>query len=87
MYQYKDLRPQVFTEEGQLVFLKVRDQAHKMLAATGAFQQHYAVRFVGGDSWLQIACVDRLVELGEIREVTPAGVAGQDRVFVSARQS
>jgi hypothetical protein len=29
-----------------------------------------------------LACVDRLVELGEIREVTqPNTVAGQDRIF------
>jgi hypothetical protein len=37
----------------------------------------------GGDTWDMLACMDRLVELGEIREVTMNGdVAGQHRVFV-----
>jgi hypothetical protein len=33
-----------------------------------------------------MACVDRLVELGEIREITPRHTAGQDRIFVSAKE-
>jgi hypothetical protein len=37
-----------------------------------------------GDSWTMLACMDRLVELGEIREVPQSGVAGQDRIFVKA---
>lgn len=43
------------------------------------------VRGVTGDSWEMMARVDRLVELGEIREITGSNVAGQDRVFVEAR--
>jgi hypothetical protein len=40
-----------------------------------------------GDSWQRIACVDRLVELGEIREITnPNEVAGQHRIFVDTRK-
>jgi hypothetical protein len=38
----------------------------------------------GGDSWTMLACVDRLVELGEIREIVQADVPGQYRVFVEA---
>lgn len=34
-----------------------------------------------GDSWFLMACVDRLVELGEIREITKHA-PGQCRVFV-----
>ena len=32
---------------------------------------------------IHLACVDRLVELGEIKEITNGGVAGQHRVFIS----
>lgn len=35
-----------------------------------------------GESWVRMAMVDRLVELGEIREVKQEGyVAGQRRIF------
>ena len=42
-----------------------------------------AINCVGSDSWMMLACVDRLVELKEIREVTGNNVAGQHRVFMS----
>lgn len=85
MYKYEDLKPQVFTEKAQKDFLKVRDNAKKLLSTSGSFNMLSALKGVYGDSWLQLAFVDRLVELGEIREITPSGTAGQDRVFVSGR--
>ena len=37
-----------------------------------------------GGMWQMPACVDRLVELGELREVTaPKSVAGQHRIFTN----
>jgi len=82
MYQYKEIKPRLFTEEAQRDFLKVRDRAHKLLEEAGAFKIMNACKGIAGDSWMMIAYIDRLVELGEIREITPPGVAGQDRVFV-----
>lgn len=82
-YNYKNEKQKIFTEEGQRDFLKVRDYAGKLLKQSGAFMMPYAFEGVGGDAWFLMACVDRLVELGEIREVTPANVSGQRRVFVS----
>lgn len=38
----------------------------------------------GSDDWLRLACMDRLVEMREIREVTEGDVPGQHRVFVAA---
>jgi hypothetical protein len=36
----------------------------------------------GGDSWELMACVDRLIELGEISEIERGDCPGQYRVFV-----
>jgi len=38
---------------------------------------------VAGDSWTMLACIDRLVELGELWEVVSQPVAGQHRIFTS----
>lgn len=85
MYKYETERPTLFTEEGQRMFLKIRDRSKALLAEAGAFTMGNVIRGTGGgSSWQMLACVDRLVELGEIREVTKeADVAGQHRVFVS----
>ena len=38
-----------------------------------------------GDTWLMLACLDYLVERGELREITAGmDVAGQHRVYVAA---
>lgn len=81
MYKYENLKQEIFTESGQVMFLKIRDNVQKMLANSGAFMMQNAMSNVSGDTWLMLACVDRLVELKEIREIT-SNVAGQHRVFV-----
>jgi len=83
MYKYEDLKESIFTDEGQRRFLRVRDFVKKTLATAGAVRMQEAIRVAGcGDSWEMLACVDRMVELGEIREITQANARGQDRVFV-----
>lgn len=80
-YQYSIERKELFTEHGQEMFVSVRDQVRHLLDAAGAFRAA-KVSFVGS-SWTWLACFDRMVELGEIIEVTdPTKVAGQHRVFV-----
>ncbi len=86
MYQYKDLKGRLFSDEGQRMFLKVRDFVHDAITKAGAVRMQEAIAAAGGgDSWTMLACVDRLVELGEIKEVTDGDVAAQHRVFVDAR--
>jgi len=85
MYKYEDERPHLFCDEGQRMFLRVRDFVQQTLAVAGAVRMENAMFSAGsGDSWTMLACMDRLVELGEIREVPQSGVAGQDRIFVKA---
>lgn len=84
MYNYQEEKPNLFTEEGQTMFLSIRDRVKELLAAAGAARAQEAMRAAaGGSSWTMLACLDRLVELREIREVTGPDVAGQHRVFVS----
>lgn len=85
MYDYKNEKHKIFTEKGQETFLKIRDNVHKLLSKSGAVMMQNATSGVSGDSWLHLACVDRLVELREIKEITTDNVAGQYRVFVSIK--
>jgi hypothetical protein len=81
-YDYATERPNVFTEQGQLMFLKIRDRSKRLIAEGGACTSGALITGATGDSWRMLACIDRLVELGELREITGPGVAGQCRVFV-----
>lgn len=84
-YTYERQRQGLFTDEGQRKFLEIRDHVHGLLKQAGAFRMQEAM-IGSGDSWLMLACVDRMVELGEIRELAQFGsVAGQHRVFVACR--
>lgn len=82
-YRYATERPKVFTEDGQVMFLKIRDAAKALIASSGAATCEKIISGCTGDSWQMLACVDRLVELKEILEVpNPHSRAGQHRVFV-----
>lgn len=85
MYTYEIERPKLFTEEGQVMLLQIRDNVKKLLSLAGAVRAQEAWKGVGGDGWLMLACLDRLVELREIREITDATVHGQSRVFVALK--
>lgn len=82
-YSYQKERDHIFTEEGQVEFLSIRDTAKYLLRTAGAFQIKAVIEKRTGDVWQMIACIDRLVELGEIRELTDDTAMGQHRTFVS----
>lgn len=84
MYDYQNERPHVFTDAGQRQFLQVRDFCRRALEFSEAVSAGKLMSAAGsGDSWKMMACVDRLVELGEIREVGKAGNAWQARIFTA----
>ena len=82
-YSYETQKERLFTDQGQRMFLEVRDRAHRLLKTAGAFRLLEAIAGTSGDSWLMIACVDRMLELGEIRELTGSDVWGQYRCFTT----
>lgn len=84
MYNYETEKPWLFTDEGQRALLKVRDAAFELIEQAGAarFDKIFQ-RIVGGvgDSWREIALLDRLVEIGDLRLLSlPA--ATQYRIYV-----
>lgn len=83
-YCYTTERPFIFTEEGQIMFLRVRDKAQELLKLAGAVSASRLIAAAGsGSSWSMLACIDRLVELKEIEEIpNPISRAGQHRLFV-----
>jgi hypothetical protein len=84
MYSYTKEREKLFTDDGQRNFLKVRDKVQGLLRTAGAFRASVIVEMGGMDNFEAMACIDRLVELEEIREITKGqDVAGQHRVFVA----
>jgi len=82
MYNYQSERPFLFTDEGQRKLLQVRDHVAILLKTAGAIRMQEAVSKCTGSSWESLACVDRLVELGEIVEIPLENCAGQHRVFI-----
>jgi hypothetical protein len=89
MYRYETEKNALFTKGGQRLFLGIRDQTQRLLKIAGAVRMQEAIALppgISADSWTLLACVDRLVELGELREVGSTDVAGQYRVFVSGRK-
>lgn len=83
MYNYETEKPQLFTDAGQRMFLQIRDRVNELLSQAGAVRLQEAIAHSSGDSWLQAACLDRMVELKEIREIQQTQpVAGQHRIFV-----
>lgn len=68
-YEYEKERPWLFTDDGQRMFIKVRDRAKYLSSTAGAMQIICLLQGMGGDSFKQLACVDRLIELEEFRRI------------------
>lgn len=82
MYNYETEKKELFTDEGQRMLLKIRDKVHNLCKLAGCVRMQEAIAGNTGSSWTMIACVDRIVELGEIREIAQLNECGQYRVFV-----
>lgn len=85
-YDYATEKPGIFTEDGLALYTKIRDQVKALLDEAGAVRMQEAIHGMSGSSWLMLACVDHMVEVGELAEITPPEkyTPGQYRVFVAA---
>lgn len=81
MYKYEEQRPYTFSDEGSRTVLRLALCAQYLYGQAGAVSLGALIGHLTGDSWHHTACVDRLVELGYLREVQQGPVAGQDRIF------
>lgn len=88
MYSYQDVRPWLFTEEGQVALLKVRDRAFALCDQAGACVGFKAFKGVSvGDTDRMLSILDRLVELGDLVQVTGPEAWGQDAIYRRPRRS
>jgi hypothetical protein len=80
-YCYEDLKPSILTDKGQRTLLKVRDRVQNHMKHAKLITMDEATSEILGDTWEQMAYVDRLVEIGELKEVPQGDCAGQHRIF------
>jgi hypothetical protein len=52
------------------------------LEISGAVMQSKVKIDIGYDGWNFIACFDRMIELGEIEEITSDDTCGQHKIYV-----
>lgn len=81
MYSYTKEKPSLFTEDGQVMFLTIRDNVQRLIKEAGAVRVQEGWTGVTGSTWQMMACFDRMVELGEITEITGKDCMGQHRIF------
>lgn len=83
-YDYATQRHNIFTEDGSSMLLKIRDATKALIANAGVARSDKMMAGCSGDSWTMLACIDRLVEIGEIIEIpNPTSRAGQYRIFIA----
>lgn len=82
-YHYETEKKWIFTDTGQRAFLKVRDNAFALIDKAGAFMALKPFRDIDINiqTFAMMAILDRMMELGDIHEVTPSDTMGQYRVF------
>lgn len=86
-YRYENEKAAIFTEEGQKMFLAIRDNVKNLLRLAGSVRMDKATDAVTGMGWQMMACVDRMVELGELIELTDSNkVWAQHRVFIEGER-
>jgi len=88
MYDYQDYKPELFKEENQEEFLKIRDGIEAITTLAGCITMGKAIDFGKGDVWLRMAMVDRLVEIGELIEVErrqDLEIPAQHRIFIKIK--
>jgi hypothetical protein len=80
---YTTERPSLFNDGGQRRFIRIRDRAKALMEKTGAATMGSLIAGETGSVWELMACVDRMVEIGDIIEIPNTySTAGQHRIFV-----
>jgi len=82
VYKYEDRRSYVFTERGVPQLMRIKDRANRLIREAGAAKLGNIIADETGCSWDLLACVDYLVELGNMKEIKRDCMA-QNRVFIS----
>ena len=89
-YDYETKKPEILTDEGHRLFIKARDRVIETLKVSGAIRMAEFISIITHlagaiDGWVAMAYIDRMVEIGDLMEVTGPKAAGQYRVFVTMK--
>jgi hypothetical protein len=85
-YNYEDIRPELFNEEGVELLMQMRDHSSKLLFQAGAYTFEKVTRIIKGDTWLMMAALDYMVERKEVRLVyQPSNT--MNRVYTKGEQA
>lgn len=83
MYDYKDEKHTVFTDDGQKLLFEVSGIITESFKKAGVvIMEHILNKANGNSTWDVMAAVDRIKELGYITEITKTDIAGQYRTFI-----
>ncbi len=81
-YKYEREKPELFTEDGFKLLMKLRDEAKRLIAEAGVARADKIMTGATGSSWTMLAALDYMVECGDLRRVTARDdTAGQHQVF------
>lgn len=80
-YDYSKQRQELFKPDGVAMLLKVRDNVNQLIDTAGAFEAGKAWDGVTGDSWTMLACLDYLVETGELRRLDDPSRWSQHQIY------
>ena len=82
-YKYEESKPNLLDKEELKRFLEVRDIVKDEIDSVGMVVMGAVMMRTLGDTWKTMACVEMLVEIGEIVETTQeSGALAQEREFV-----
>ena len=87
MYVYKEQKAKIFDTDGIKMMLSVTS------VVNGLFEHSSVVcaldilnKSMAGDIWLKFACMDYLVEIGYLHEITGENMKGQLRTFIKEKE-
>ena len=85
MYNYRQIKERLYTDAGMDMYIEIRDRVLALLNSAGAVRMENDISEAVGETFIMMACVDRMVEKGILKEIhqTPA-TPGQHRLFVRA---
>lgn len=82
-YKYEECKPNLLDKKELRRFLEIRDIVKDEIDSVGMVVMGAVMMRATGDTWKSMACVEMLVEIGEIVETTQeSGTLAQEREFV-----
>lgn len=83
-YDYHTEKAKLFTRDGRVMFERIREKVEWLIKVSGAARMSEIIEGERGTDNELMACVDRLTQVGVLKEVTDEQTLNYHRVFVPA---